>query len=67
MPDNSIVMPAESRNGEYGSLYINETGKHRRNVNVSIRRMVLSILKISNGLISFMGIGKSSECKYNQN
>jgi len=40
--------------GSGDSLYINATGKHRRNVTVSIKRIVLSTYRITRGLISFI-------------
>jgi hypothetical protein len=41
-------------NGEEDSLYMNETGRQKRYANVSIRSILLNILKINIGLISFI-------------
>jgi hypothetical protein len=48
------VTPAEYRNGRADSLYMILTGRHKRKEILSIKRIVLSILMMINGLISFI-------------
>jgi hypothetical protein len=61
MADSIVVMAAEYRNGSGDSLYIKTTGKHKRNEIVSNKRIVLSILMMINGLISFIVCYKCSK------
>jgi hypothetical protein len=49
-----IVIVADHKNASGDSLYINTTGRHKRYETVSIRRTLLSILRIINGLISLI-------------
>jgi hypothetical protein len=53
-PDKAKVIVADNINGEIDSLYNIETGKQNRNAQVSIRSILLKILKIKSGFISFI-------------
>jgi hypothetical protein len=53
-PDRANVIQEENKKGDEDSLYNNETGRQKRNAKVSIRSILLSILKINSGLISFI-------------
>jgi len=53
-PDKVKVIEAENINGELDSLYIRDTGMQKRYANVSIRSILLNILRINSGLISFI-------------
>ena len=59
--DNMIVMVADHRNGEKGSLYIKATGRQKRYVIVSMSRIMLRIRTIIKGLISLICGLKSSK------
>jgi hypothetical protein len=53
-PDKAKDIAADNKKGDVASLYIKETGKQKRQANVSIRSILLNILKINSGLISFI-------------
>lgn len=53
-PDRANVKQEDRTKGERDSLYNNDTGRQNRNAKVSIRSILLSILKINSGLISFI-------------
>jgi len=62
----SREIAADHMKGSGVSLYIIDTGRQNKNANVSMNSMVLRILKICNGLISFINMERIRGYKYNQ-